>query len=440
MSNSVLPKVTTEIQGASSLFLGQKLEELAQRGITIAGRINTDRHSSLYYNETVKNGINAIYIGGTIKANATPLDTHGTIQAFAQMITGILGVIGAIWIIYHYGKRKILNNIAGLIIYATAFTDVVQGAYYSHEGVSMYTKYEHYADWSAAVRNNIFNAKEAIFTWSAISSSLLVALLASNTLYVVRFGGTAKNLDRLKYVWVFLCFILPFFIYFVPVSIGREQPLFWTRNRSRTAGECISFFHCDFQLYWFGILMTFNFVFSLIAYFLASIAIMTNYSTSNRIDSGVYSDSSSRAKNAVSKLIKLYSVSILIGWIPYLIRYWYVRAYGSLAGMNSTDPLLADWLDTIRSFTAPIRGYLHALAVHIVNRSVLNVVESSNFRRLFNIIFLVSPKEEDIKSGTQHIPSIERSLQEPQWEISFQGEDTQVSQYSQMSMSRLSKV
>lgn len=47
------------------------------------------------------------------------------LEASLLWFAGLFGLYGAIWIIFQYRRRKILNNIAGLIIYAIAYADIV---------------------------------------------------------------------------------------------------------------------------------------------------------------------------------------------------------------------------------------------------------------------------------------------------------------------------
>jgi hypothetical protein len=334
------------------------------------------------------------------------------IVLYLQLLTSIIGLYGAIWVIRQYHRGTILRNIPGQIIYSIAYTDIIHGLYY----ILWFFVDGYYID----MRGNpdttqfMYDFTEGIFIWGTFPCCLLGILLSLNTLYIVRFHGSSAQLERFKYLAIVIAFLCPIPIYFLPVSYWRQQTIFITTSMiyepPATANQGAQLF---LQLGFVSV----GIFCSLLAY--AIIAWDLRRMQQEFVEVG--SNMISVAQKKIMKLVMVYSISIIISWIPWMIRFLIVR----VIHQSGDSKFLRDFnavtlVIFFRSLVFPARGYIHAQAVLYVFNTVKHRPSPFSLNTLLSCILLISPKESDASRAES--PAQDSLVNAPQWDFTFKDE------------------
>ena len=264
------------------------------------------------------------------------------------------GIIGSCWIIFQrHTSKSLLQNTIGLFITIIAYLDLVVCAYYIQKGLSSIPSI--YFNFFLQ-HSDVSYAFEVIVTCSLISYAMLGLLLAFNTLYVVRFAGVSSFLDKNRWFGIFLCFISPFLCYYLPLYIAiRTQ--FFDVNPScvqQTLNPCTDVKILS-QVLLVSILSLLV-LSTLLAYLVVIHTLKKNECRQSYM------------VTLLKQLGIVFSFTILVLWIPYLVRALAIvtftgpqNNYYDEAHYGHFDAFT--FLAMLRNLFVPMRGYFHALSV-----------------------------------------------------------------------------
>jgi hypothetical protein len=260
----------------------------------------------------------------------------------------------------------------------------------------------------------MYDFTEGIFIWGTFPCCLLGILLSLNTLYIVRFHGSSAELERFKYLAILIAFACPIPIYFLPVSYWRQQSIFTT---TAMVYEPPPTANLRAQLYLQLGFVSVGIFCSLIAY--AMIAWDMRRMQLEFVEVG--SNKISVAQKKIMKLVMVYSISIIISWIPWMIRFLIVRVIHEAGDSKFLHDFNAVTIVIIfRSLVFPARGYIHAQAVLYVFNTVTLRSAPFSFNTVLSYILLVSPKES--APSRAESPAQDSLVNAPQWDFTFKDE------------------
>ncbi|KAI8892861.1 hypothetical protein BC833DRAFT_610449 [Globomyces pollinis-pini] len=274
-------------------------------------------------------------------------------------IFSIVGLYGAVWTLQQYQENKI-RKFVGLIIVGITITDLINILSYIIEMfIVLITPWLLSTKEHESIVNTMEKVNWTVFTWASLSSSFLCCALAVNTAIVYKFKNSSQQLNTMKYVVILGMYILPFIVYFIPFTQIFITNIFDLSSKNLSSscvlpnqelkpGFCFMLYHSLF----FDILIvaTINLI--------VCISIYTCLKKTPVIPMTrkLQPTPSNNSLDKILKLVMIYSVYMVIPWIPFLICYCLQYLF-KIPSMK----FMAEIIDSI--FT-PSRSYFHALGVY----------------------------------------------------------------------------
>jgi hypothetical protein len=133
----------------------------------------------------------------------------------------------------------------------------------------------------------------------------------------------------------------------------------------------------------------------------------------------------SKAAGVVLKLVMVYSFAIGASFIPYLTHLLFINIVGLKNELLYFTPnnfsLAAVILIYFKDLVAPMRGYIHAMAVYYVYKS--SSAKSNAAKRLMGNMLMLNSAQADKDTNNQDKLEEVDLKASPKWSFSFRGEN-----------------
>lgn len=267
-----------------------------------------------------------------------------------------MGVLGSLWIVFQYGRRRILRNSPSFIIAGLACLDIIQGILYIALGICSLLK-----DTLPLVANVL----ETLFDWFLISYAFTTIQMSLYTFCLVKVPNSSSYLEKFRGISLFACFIiLPPFC-FACLSWATDQELF------PFISPCFFIDHgkqCAAYSYGlYGMIMVivcFSTLSCLVAYY-------SVYTTLFKQDGYVRQ---TPTLLLIKRLVMVYSFCTIISCLPLILMFvCYIFWLYVLSSTDGSSTPLRDFVLVmlpICEFANSLRGYFHALSVLYVFQSL----------------------------------------------------------------------
>ncbi|KAJ3358459.1 hypothetical protein HDU91_005217 [Kappamyces sp. JEL0680] len=359
----------------------------------------------------------------TYAAASTETPYLWPIGMWMQLAGGLLGFLGSVWILYQYHRRRILRNTPGLLIAIIAYLDIVFVIYYYFSSTALGL-----LEMDRMKTLQLEVVFQSIFDGTAVTYCALSVLLSFNMLWIVRYNGTSSKLDQWRWPSVIICFLSPIPLFYIPEYIWRTQPFF------QTVRQCSAYYgYPNCQPMPGYILMTTIIIISIVTCIVAYLTVWwTLRNRSARVSNSGSTGTSTRSAIVVMKrLTMVYSLTIIVMWVPFLVRYMLVNIFNVFAGDDYfmghvSVGTIAIW---VKDIMTPMRGYIHAQAVLYVYK-VVSDAESRKWtvRRVLEHLLLltpIEPKADD--SSTAEGLDTEQTVEAPDWSMPTVQKDFMIS-------------
>ena len=316
-------------------------------------------------------------------------------QPYADIVTGILGMLGALWVICHC-RHSIMRNIPGFIITAIALTDFVIALSWGViedsplPGVKTQVIYR-------IVTDTIFYYFNGVYAF-------LCCYLAIVSLYIVRYQGSTAMLEKYKWWALLACILLPFPLIFGTLSLIIHQSV-WdfvptTCYNSYYVGPACNIDGTVILQFIMVALMSICTIFCSISYWMTFRSISKAKATP--------------AVQLMTRLILAYLALTVILWIT-TISYFiatYIQMKMAQDGVGITLLYkIVTYLTVILDILNVCRGYFHALVVSFMYSRLQG---SPLWKRILYPILLIAPlvtkddlRKQSRRAKIKSTPSIE---------------------------------
>ena len=383
------------------------------------GELNTNTISTL--DEWLSEQLAARQLSEELNA---PLTLVSSILIFAA---SAFGIAGSFWLVFHYYSRNLLRNTTGLFICVIAYLDIIVAlhsivkALFNFPGIYAWLEY-------LGLGLGVVKVLEVIMTWSLITYAIIGLVLSFNTLFVVRYSGASSFLDSKRFLAIFISFVTPIVCFYLPLYLVGKGSHFFDINPAcvyKPLNPCT-----DLKIIAQVLLIS----------ILAMLILLTLVSyllvlwTLRRKEHQKSSTSDSFMIPLLRKLGIVFSLCILILWLPYLVRsiaitlfskdnYYYDEAHFLRFDVFT-------FLIFCQNVLMPMRGYFHALSVLYIFKVPRQSDENIIFHDFKFLLFLtpIASKQELIRRyTTANNPSVTRkedlkietakSIEQPHWTI-----------------------